>query len=42
MLFHTWPFAVFFLVVLAGFFALSRTRFWVFWLLVASYVFYGW
>ena len=42
MLFHTWPFAVFLLVVLPGFFALRKTRFWLPWLTLASYFFYGW
>ncbi len=42
MLFHTWPFFVFLLVVLPVYFALGRTRFWIPWLLVASYFFYGW
>src|SRR3954464_7698364 len=42
MLFHTWPFAVFLLVVLPVFFALRRTRLWLPWLTIASYFFYGW
>ena len=42
MLFHTWTFAVFFLVVMAGFLLLRKTRFWLHWLFLASYVFYGW
>jgi D-alanyl-lipoteichoic acid acyltransferase DltB (MBOAT superfamily) len=42
MLFHTWPFLVFMLVVLPVFFALRRTRLWIPWLMVASYFFYGW
>jgi len=42
MLFHTWPFLIFLLIVLPGYLALRRTGFWVPWLLVASYVFYGW
>jgi len=42
MLFHTWPFAVFLLVVLPVLFALRRTRLWLPWLAVASYFFYGW
>ena len=42
MLFHTWPFLVFLLVVLPVFFALRRTRLWLPWLTVASYFFYGW
>src|SRR2546423_662710 len=42
MLFHTWPFAVFCLVVLPVFFALRRTSLWIPWLGLASYFFYGW
>jgi D-alanyl-lipoteichoic acid acyltransferase DltB (MBOAT superfamily) len=42
MLFHTWPFLIFLLIVLPGFFALRRTSFWIPWLLLASYFFYGW
>src|SRR5256885_17176459 len=42
MLFHTWPFFLFLLIVLPVFFALRRTRLWLPWLTVASYFFYGW
>src|SRR5207253_8994326 len=42
MLFHTWPFLVFMLVVLPVFYALRRTPLWIPWLLAASYFFYGW
>lgn len=42
MLFHTWPFLVFLLIVLPVFFALRRTRLWLPWLTIASYFFYGW
>ena len=42
MLFHTWPFLIFLMVVLPVFFALRKTRLWIPWLLVASYFFYGW
>src|SRR6185436_12888576 len=42
MLFHTWTFLVFMMVVLPVFFALGKTQLWVPWLLVCSYVFYGW
>ncbi len=42
MLFHTWPFLIFMVVVMAGFIGLRHTRLWVPWLLLASYVFYGW
>src|SRR5580704_6763982 len=41
MLFHTWPFLVFALVVLPVFYALRGTRLWIPWLLAASYFFYG-
>src|ERR1051326_2187900 len=42
MLFHTWPFLLFMLVVLPVFFALRGTQLWIPWLMVASYFFYGW
>src|SRR5205085_5169488 len=42
MLFHTWTFLIFMVVVLPVLFALRGTRLWIPWLLVASYVFYGW
>jgi alginate O-acetyltransferase complex protein AlgI len=42
MLFHTWPFLVFLMIVLPGFFALRKTTLWLPWLTVASYFFYGW
>ena len=42
MLFHTWPFLVFLLIVLPVFFALRNTRLWLPWLTLASYFFYGW
>src|SRR3974390_753843 len=42
MLFHTWPFLVFLMVVLPVFFALRKTRLWLPWLTVVSYFFYGW
>jgi D-alanyl-lipoteichoic acid acyltransferase DltB (MBOAT superfamily) len=42
MLFHTWPFLLFFLIVYAGYLALKKTPFWIHWLLAASYFFYGW
>jgi len=42
MLFHTWPFLLFMIIVLPVFFALRRTRLWIPWLLAASYFFYGW
>jgi D-alanyl-lipoteichoic acid acyltransferase DltB (MBOAT superfamily) len=42
MLFYTWPFLIFMLIVLPGFFVLRRTPYWIPWLLAASYFFYGW
>jgi alginate O-acetyltransferase complex protein AlgI len=42
MLFHTWPFALFFLIVYPTHLALRRTRFNLPWLLAASYFFYAW
>src|SRR5512140_890615 len=42
MLFHTWPFLVFLLIVVPVFFALRKTRLWLPWLTMASYFFYGW
>src|SRR5271168_4750431 len=42
MLFHTWPFLVFMLVVLPVYFALRHTKLWIPWLMAASYFFYGW
>ena len=42
MLFHTWTFAIFFLITYSVYLALRRTRYWLHWLLIASYVFYGW
>lgn len=42
MLFHTWPFLLFLLIVLPVFFALRKTRLWLPWLTLASYFFYGW
>jgi len=42
MLFHTWTFAIFLAIVLPGYFLLRHTRYWIGWLMLASYVFYGW
>jgi alginate O-acetyltransferase complex protein AlgI len=42
MLFHTWPFLIFLLIVLPVYFTLRRTALWLPWLLIASYIFYGW
>ena len=41
MLFHTWPFLYFFVVVYFVFLLLRKTRFWQAWMLIASYSFYG-
>ena len=42
MLFHTWTFALFFLIVYPVFLAVRHSRFRIPWLLFASYLFYGW
>jgi D-alanyl-lipoteichoic acid acyltransferase DltB (MBOAT superfamily) len=42
MLFHTWIFVVFFLIVYPVHLLVRKTPFMVPWLLLASYVFYGW
>ena len=42
MLFHTWIFLLFFLIVYPIYLALKKTRFNNLWLLIASYTFYGW
>ncbi len=42
MLFQSWPFVLFFLIVYPIYLVLKRTRFGIFWLLAASYFFYGW
>ncbi len=42
MLFNSWIFTVFFVITFSGFFVLRRTRLWLAWLLLASYLFYGW
>ena len=42
MLFHTWPFLIFFVIVYAVYLALRKTPYWLHWLLVTSYFFYGW
>jgi alginate O-acetyltransferase complex protein AlgI len=41
MLFHTWIFFLFFLIVYPVYLAIRKTRFKNLWLLIASYVFYG-
>jgi D-alanyl-lipoteichoic acid acyltransferase DltB (MBOAT superfamily) len=42
MLFHTWQFFFFFLVAYLVYLPLRRTRFYLHWLLAASYFFYAW
>jgi D-alanyl-lipoteichoic acid acyltransferase DltB (MBOAT superfamily) len=42
MLFHTWVFLVFFAIVFPVHLLLRRSRYMPHWLMVASYVFYGW
>jgi D-alanyl-lipoteichoic acid acyltransferase DltB (MBOAT superfamily) len=42
MLFHTWAFALFFVVVYAVYLPTRGTRFCLWWLWAASYLFYGW
>ena len=42
MYFHTWPFALFFLVVYPAYLALKNTKFRLPFLLAVSYFFYGW
>ena len=43
MLFHTWVFAIFFLIVYPVFLLLKHNNRWMnLWLMIASYVFYGW
>ncbi|MCH7688247.1 MAG: MBOAT family protein, partial [Planctomycetes bacterium] len=42
MLFHTWPFLLFFVVAYTVYLALRKTQYWLHWLLAASYFFYGW
>jgi D-alanyl-lipoteichoic acid acyltransferase DltB (MBOAT superfamily) len=41
MLFHTWPFALFFIIVYPAYLALKNTRLRVPWLLAVSYFFYA-
>jgi len=41
MLFHTWPFVLFFLIVYLIYLVLKDTRFRLFWLLAVSYFFYA-
>ena len=42
MLFHSWHFVVFFMVVYLIYLPLRKTRLYPHWLLTASYFFYGW
>jgi len=42
MPFNTWLFSIFFIVTFIVFGALKRTKYWLLWLLLASYFFYGW
>ena len=42
MLFYTWPFLFFMLIVGPVFFMLRETRFWLLWLIAASCFFYAW
>ena len=42
MPFNTWIFAVFFIFTLFALVLLRRTKLWLFYLLAASYFFYGW
>jgi alginate O-acetyltransferase complex protein AlgI len=42
MLFHTWPFALFFLIFYPTYLALKETRLRLPCLLAASYIFYAW
>jgi len=42
MLFHTWAFALFFIIVYAVYVPTRGTRFGLGWLWAASYLFYGW
>ena len=41
MLFHTWPFALFFIIVYPAYLALKNTRLRFPWLLASSYFFYA-
>ncbi len=41
MLFHTWPFILFFLIVYPIYLVIKNTKFRTLWLLAASYFFYG-
>ena len=42
MYFHTWPFLFFFTIVFLGHVLLRKSPLHLWWLLIASYVFYGW
>lgn len=42
MLFHSWYFLLFFIVVYTIYLPLRNTKYYLYWLLVSSYFFYGW
>lgn len=42
MLFHTWHFLIFFIIVYSVYIPLRKSRYWLYWLFAASYFFYGW
>ena len=42
MLFHTWEFLVYFIIVYVVHLLIGNNKYWVVWLMVTSYVFYGW
>ncbi|MGB9597442.1 MAG: MBOAT family O-acyltransferase, partial [Candidatus Poribacteria bacterium] len=42
MLFHSWYFLIFFIIVYLTYLPLRGTKAYLYWLLVASYIFYGW
>lgn len=42
MLFHTWEFLIFFLIFYLAYIPLRKTKYYLHWLLIASYFFYGW
>jgi len=41
MLFNSWVYVVFFIITFTVFLTLKRSRFWLLWLVIASYFFYG-
>jgi alginate O-acetyltransferase complex protein AlgI len=42
MLFNSWIFLFFLIVAFTVFSGIKRTKFWLLWLVIASYIFYGW